>query len=50
MFKKMWNVLAQVQQNLETARQAVQLSRSRNPEQVARYFNQTLDAKAVCPK
>lgn len=50
MFKKIWNVLVQVQDSIETARHAIQLGRTGNPEQVARYFNQTPDSKAICPK
>jgi hypothetical protein len=50
MFKKIIAVLAQVQHNLQTAREAVVMSRTKDPEQISRFFNQRLDAKAVCPK
>lgn len=50
MFKKIIAVLAQVQHNLQTAREAVVMSRTKDPEQISRFFNQRLDAKAVCSK
>jgi hypothetical protein len=40
MFKTIWNVLTQMHESLQAAREAAILSRSRNPEQIARYFNQ----------